>query len=160
MAIASAPKKAPVTPVIVMRGRKTTIGVSVDPMQRDRQLLERAGRRLQRAFALVAMQHDVLDDDDLVVDDEADRRGESAERHEVEALTEELHRDERHHHRHRDDEPGHHRRAPVAEEEPDDESRQDEADDDRVANAADRRHDDVGLVVEQIELDPGRKRSA
>ena len=37
-------------------------------------------------FAAVAMDDDVLDDDDGVVDDETDGRGEAAEGHQVEAL--------------------------------------------------------------------------
>ena len=38
------------------------------------------------AFAGVAMKDDVFDDDDGIVDDEADGGGEAAESHEIEAL--------------------------------------------------------------------------
>ena len=106
--------------------------------ERHRQLLQCACRRLQRSLPAVAVQHDVFDDDDLVVDDEPHGGRQPAERHQVEALAEELHRDERHHHRHRHDEARHERGAPVAEEQPDDERGEEEADDDRVADALDR----------------------
>ena len=138
IAIASALKKVPVTPVIVMSGRNTTIGVSVEPISGTVSSLSALAVACSGPFAAVAVQHDVLDDDDLVVDHQADRRRQPAERHQVEALAEHLHRDERHDHRHRHDEAGHDRRAPVAQEQPDDQPGEEQADDDRVADAGDR----------------------
>ena len=64
MAMARARKKIPVTPVIEINGRNTTIGVSVEPIKRNRQFFEGAADRFEPAFAAVAVQHDVLDDHD------------------------------------------------------------------------------------------------
>ena len=74
IAIASALKNVPVTPVIVISGRKTTIGVSVDPISGTVSSLSALAVAVQGPFAVVAVQDDVFDDDDLVVDDESHRR--------------------------------------------------------------------------------------
>ena len=86
--IASARKNVPVTPVIEISGRNTTIGVIVDPTSGTR--ISSIALRIAspRDSARVAMHHDVLDHDDRVVDDQADRGGQAAERHQVEALAE------------------------------------------------------------------------
>ena len=68
IAIASALKNVPVTPVMVMSGRNTTIGVSVDPISGTVSSFSALAVACERALAAVAVQHDVLDDDDLVVD--------------------------------------------------------------------------------------------
>ena len=121
---ASALKNVPVTPVIEISGRKTTIGVIVDPMSGTRISRDRAADRLGAVLAGVAMHHDVLDDDDRVVDDQADRGGQTAERHQVEALAERAQHDERHRERRRNHQAGDERRAPVAQEQHHDQRRQ------------------------------------
>ena len=89
--IASARKNMPVTPVIEISGRKTTIGVMVEPISGTR--ISRIALRIAsaRALARVAMQHDVLDHDDRVVDDQPHRGRQPAERHQIEALAEYSH---------------------------------------------------------------------
>ena len=86
MVTASARKKLPVTPVTEMSGRKTTTGVMVEPISGTVISRERLAHGLDARLAGVAMQDDVLDDHDGVVDDEADGGGEAAEGHQVEAL--------------------------------------------------------------------------
>ena len=83
---ASARKNVPVTPVIEISGRNTTIGVMVEPTSGTR--ISRIALRIASAAALpgVAVQHDVFDHHDRVVDHQADRGGQAAERHQVEAL--------------------------------------------------------------------------
>ena len=54
--------------------------------ERDGDFLKRFAHSLDARLAVIAVHHDVLDHDDGVVDHQADRRGEPAERHQVEAL--------------------------------------------------------------------------
>ena len=86
---ASARKKVPVTPVMVTRGRNTTIGVTVEPTRGTR--ISRRALRMASARRLpgFAMQDNVLDDDDGVVNHQTDRSGKTAERHQVEAFAHE-----------------------------------------------------------------------
>ena len=106
----------PVTPVMVISGRKTTIGVRVEPISGTR--ISRSALRMAspRLCAGVAVQDDVLDDDDRVVDHQSDGGGQAAERHQVEALAEERMRDERDGHGGGNDQAGNQRSAPVAQE--------------------------------------------
>ena len=87
MVMASARKKLPVTPLTEMSGRNTTTGVMVEPMSGTVISLSALRTALGAGFAIVAMHDDVLDDDDGVVDDEADSCGEPTECHQVEALS-------------------------------------------------------------------------
>ena len=151
--MASARKNVPVTPVIEISGRKTTIGVIVEPISGTR-ISAIALRIASRAIlAGVAVHHDVLDDDDRVVDDQADRGREAAERHQVEALAEQAQRDEGDRQRRGNHQAGDQRRAPVAQEQHHDQRRQHQADDHRVAHAGDRVVDEVRLIVERLQLD-------
>ena len=70
-----------------------------------------------------AMEGDVFDDDDGVVDDEADSGGESAEGHEVEALADGPQHEKCNGDGYRNDEAGDERGGPVAEEEDEDDAR-------------------------------------
>ena len=86
--MARARKNTPVTPVIEISGRKTTIGVIVDPTSGlliSRIALRMASARLWPASRCM---HDVLDHHDGVVDHQADRGRQAAQRHQVEALAE------------------------------------------------------------------------
>ena len=109
-------KNTPVTPVIEISGRNTTIGVSVDPTS-GTVISRRALRTASRAaLARIPVHDDVLDDHDGVVDDEPDRGREPPQRHEVEALAHDAQRNEGQSDRGRNHQPGHQRRAPVAKE--------------------------------------------
>ena len=90
MVMASARKKLPVTPVTAISGRKTTTGVIVEPTRGRVISAERLAYRLHACLAGVAMQHDVFDHHDGVVDHQADGGRQSAERHQVEALADDL----------------------------------------------------------------------
>ena len=87
--IASARKKTPVTPVINISGRKTTIGVIVEPTS-GLLISEMALRIAGPALARIPVHDDVFYHHDGIVDHEPDRRRESAERHQIEALAEML----------------------------------------------------------------------
>ena len=84
--IARARKKVPVTPVMLISGRKTTIGVIVDPSNGTR--ISRSALRIAsaRLCSGVPVQYDVFDHDDGVVDDQPDRRRKAAQGHQIEAL--------------------------------------------------------------------------
>ena len=125
--------------------------------QRHADLGDRAADRVRAALAGVAVHHDVLDDDDRVVDHEADRGREAAERHQVEALAHHAQRDEGDRERRRNHQAGDERRAPVAQEQHHDERRQHEADQHGVAHARDRIVDEVRLVVERLQIDALRQ---
>ena len=89
MVMASARKKLPVTPLTETSGRKTTTGVMVEPISGVVISLQRLAHGFDAVLARVAMQHDVFDHHDGVVDDQADGRGQTAQRHQVEALADE-----------------------------------------------------------------------
>ncbi len=103
------------------------------------------------------MEHDVFDDDDGVVDDEADGCGEAAEGHQVEAGAEGVEEEEGDRDGDRDDQPRDDGRAPVAQEDHDDDGGEDDADEDGVADRGDGFADEFGLVVEGLERDAGRE---
>ena len=69
---------------------------------------------IHAALTSIAMQHDIFDHYDRIIDNEADGRREATERHQVEALTDEPQRQDRHGDRHRNDQAGDERGAPVA----------------------------------------------
>ena len=83
---ASARKNTPVTPVMEISGRNTTMGVIVEPTSGTR--ISRMALRMASArdWPEIAMHHDVLHHHDGVVDHQPDRRGQAAQRHQVEAL--------------------------------------------------------------------------
>ena len=145
--MASARKNVPVTPVIVISGMKTTIGRNGRSDQRNGDLAQRAANRFAAALSGIAMQHDILDDHDGVVDDETDGGGETAERHQVEAFAEEAQDDERDGDGGGDDQSGHERTAPVAQEQHQDDGGQNQTDDDGIAHAPDGIRDNFRLVV-------------
>ncbi len=85
---ASARKKVPVTPVIEINGRNTTIGVMVEPTS---VALESPAvwllNGLAAALARIAVQHDVFHHHDRVVDHQPHSRGQAAQRHQIEAFS-------------------------------------------------------------------------
>ena len=54
--------------------------------ERNGQFLQGAGRGFQRTLPRIPVQHDIFDDDDLVIDHKADGRGEPTQCHQVETL--------------------------------------------------------------------------
>ena len=81
MVIASARKKTPPMPSINASGTKTTTGVSVYPTNGRATSAPARFDGAQRRHAGGDMRGDVLDDDDRIVDDQADGGGDAAERH-------------------------------------------------------------------------------
>ncbi len=120
--------------------------------ERHANLFDRAADRIRAALARVAMQHDILDDDDRIVDHEAHSGSEAAERHEVEALADHPQHDEGDGQRGGDDQSRDERRAPVAEEQHHDERREQQADEYRVADARNRVVDETRLIVERLQV--------
>ena len=123
--------------------------------QRRGDLAERFADGVDARETLVAMDDDVLDYDDRVVDDEANGGGEATESHEVEALSDDPEEEDGDGDGDGNDEAGDERAGPVAEEEEEDDAGEDESDEDRVADAADGLADELGLVVEGREMDAG-----
>ena len=115
-----------------------------------------AGRR-HVVLPLLEVPHDVLPDDDRVVDEEADRERERHERHDVQRHPEEVHDDERGDDRDRERQPGDDGRAPGVEEEEDDQDRQDPADDQGVRHVVDGLLDHDRAVPHELDLDGGRE---
>ncbi len=114
--------------------------------------------RLQPALSGIAVQGDVFDHHDGIIDDQAHGRRESAERHQVEAFVQQLQSDERYQHRSRNHQRRHQRGSPVAKEKHHDERGENQADENGVAYALDGLSYDLRLVVEGLELDAGWKR--
>ncbi len=125
--------------------------------ERRRELPDRALGRFLRRLAEGEMQHDVLHDHDGVVDDHPDGRGEAAEGHQIEAHVEEAEEHDGDQDRDGNDKGRHHGRAPVLEEAQEHGHREGQADEDALRDARNGVPDEDGLVVEDLELDVGRK---
>ena len=106
-----------------------------------------AGRRSASGFARFQAQpaEDVLDVDDGVVHQRADRDREAAERHGVERAAEGGEHEDAHDERQRDGDGGDERRAEVAEEQEQDDEDEDRAVAQRDRDVVDRDLDEVGL---------------
>ncbi len=94
MVMASARKKEPVTPVMEMSGRNTTMGVMVEPISGTVNSRKRPGDGLKAILSGIAVQNNVLKDHDGVVNDQTDGSGEAAKRHQIKTLSERFQRDE------------------------------------------------------------------
>ena len=114
------------------------------------------GRR-HVVLPLLEVPHDVLPDDDRVVDEEPDRERQRHERHDVQRHPEEVHDDERGDDRDRERQPRDDGRAPGVQEEEDDEDRQDRADDQGGRHVVDGLLDHDGAVPHELDLDGRRK---
>ena len=134
-----------------------------DAKQRDRRrrhdFLRAAGDGGQDVFAvLLHVTIDVLDGDRRVVDQNADRERQTAERHHVDGLAEQRQRDQRAQHRQRyrngDDEG----RAPTAEKDEDHEAGQRGRDQSFANDGSDGGFDEARLVADEVEIDAGRER--
>ncbi len=80
---ASARKKVPVTPLIVTSGRKTTMGVIVDPIRGTRISCSAFRMASPRDFIGIAVENNVFYHNDRVINHETDCRGQAAQRHQV-----------------------------------------------------------------------------
>src|SRR4029077_4474638 len=140
------------------QGQEDHDGRDRRPEQGNGDFLQRAMDGLSTTLPGVAVQNDVFDDDDGVVDDQADCGRETTQGHQVEAFAEDLQRNEGHENRYRDDESGDDRGAPVAQEDDEDDRGEDQAEQDGVAHAPDRLPDDDGLIVERAQFDARRQR--
>src|SRR6202011_2766371 len=123
--------------------------------ERGRNLREGATDGFEAGLAGVAVDDDVLDDDDGVIDDQTDGGGEAAQRHEVERLSDDPEEEDGDGDGDGNNQAGDERGAPVAQEEEEDDAGEDEADEDGVADAGDGLADQLGLVVEGLEVDVG-----
>ena len=85
----------------------------------------------------VAVHDDVLNNYDGIVDDQADGCGQTAQRHQVEALADRPKHQNGDSNRHRNHQPSDERRRPVAKEEEENDTGQNEPDEDGVAHAGD-----------------------
>ena len=119
-------------PVMKADGTNTARQHQRDGDQRRADLLHRAIGGLARAQALGHVALDVLDDDDGVVDDDADRQHEAEQRQVVEREAERRHQEERADERHRDGDDGNDGRAPCLQEQHDDEHDEDDRLEDRL----------------------------
>ena len=117
-----------------------------------------AGRGLDSRAAFLAMAHDVLEHHHRIVDQHADSKRDAAERHDVERQVEKVHEHEGADDRNRYREAGDDGRAGVAQEQVQDQDREQAADQRRLAHFADRRRDESGLVIDQLELAAARQR--
>ena len=130
--------------------------------QRPQELVRRLAhaRRSRRLRVLGQPPLHVLDHDDGVVDDQPDRRGHAAQRHDVEALVQQLQHQggDRQHHGH------HHHRdqgdADVAQEHQQHQAGQHHADDDRDRQVLGRAEDQFALVVPGLDRQAGRRGGA
>ena len=104
------------------------------------------------------MTHDVLGDDHGIVDHEPGRDRHRTERHEVERLPEERHREHGDRHRERDRRGADRGDARVAQEDEQDEDGEQGADEHRVAHRAHRVADELGLIVHRAEPHARRQR--
>ena len=132
--------------------------------QRPGDLFGRPPDRLDGGEAGGDVGGDALDDHDGVVDHEADGGGDPAERHQVEAHAEQLHRHQRGQDRDRDDHHGDGRGAErgqpalaALQEADHDGDRQEQPEQDALPHAADRLADQEGLVVEHGHPHVGRQ---
>ncbi len=113
----------------------------------------------QNVFAeLLHVAIDVLDGDRRVVDENADRERETAERHHVDRLAERGERDQRGENRQGDRDRDDEGRAPAAEKDEDHEARQGGRDQAFAGHRCDGRFDEARLIPDESELDPGRQR--
>jgi hypothetical protein len=112
----------------------------------------------QRRLSILDAAMDVLDLDDRIIDHDADREHDREQRQHVDRCAE-----ERHHHEGGDhgDRDRHHRDdggAPVAQEEEDHQDHEADALGERPQHTADRRADELALVVENLAQGAGRER--
>ena len=150
MVTARARKKLPVTWVTETRGRNTMTGVMVEKTSGRLiswiALRTAADPRLSR----FAMHRNVLHHHDRVVDDQPDRRRQTAQGHQVKALAGDAEKENGHRDGDRDDQAGDQRRSPVVEKEEQDDTGEHQADENSVADAENALAHQLRLVVKSL----------
>ena len=112
-------------------------------------------RRVARRHALCDVALDILDDDDRVVDHDADREHEAEQGQRIEREAERAHQRESPYERHRDRDDRDDRRAPRLQEDDDDEDDEDEGLEERLVDLAHGLGDELGRVVDDLVVDAG-----
>ena len=97
-------------------GTNTAVRMSAIAIDRPGHLLHRLDRRFLRLHAVLDVVHHRLDDDDRVVDDDADGEHEAQQREHVDREAEQREEHERADERHRHGQQRNQRRAPVLQE--------------------------------------------
>ena len=100
---------------------------------------------------------DVLYHDNRVVGDEAKRRGDAGERHQIDRLSRNSQREPDDRHSDGDRGYGNQREAPITQEQQQNHGRQDDAEDDRVSSPFHRVGNELGLIVEVAPTDAFRQ---
>ncbi len=117
-------------------------------------LLIAASRGLQTRLDIA---FDVLDDDDCIVDDDADGEHQTEQRKIIECKSEYRHREKRADQRHRDGDDGNDRGAPGLQEQDDHENDEDDRLADRLFDGINRLLDELGRIVDDGVFQARRK---
>ena len=146
----------PMIPPISSSGMNTAISEklidsTVKPISREPLSAASIG-----GIAVLDVPVDVLDDDDRVVDHEADRDRERHQRQVVEAEIEQIHRRERAEQRQRHGDARNQRRPEIAQEQQDHQHDQDDGQRQRELDVRNRGADRRGAVEDGVDLDRGR----
>src|SRR5215207_5040834 len=108
-----------------------------------------------RRHALRDVALDILDDDDRVVDNDADRQDEAEQGQRIEREAERAHHRESAYERHRDRDDRDDRRAPRLQEHDDDDDDEDQRLEQRLVDLAHGLGDELGRVVDDLVVDAG-----
>ena len=117
------------------------------PYERPCDLAKRLLHSDHARLAGIAMENDVFDDDDGVIDDQADGGSQSAEGHKVETFSDDPEKEHGDGDGYRNDQAGNERGTPVSQEQEQDDAGERESDQDSVANAAYAFAYQFGLIV-------------
>ena len=138
-------------------GRKTRDQHQRDGDERAADLVHGLVSGLARRQALAQIALDVLDDDDRVIDDDADREHETEQRQSVERDPHRRHDGERADQRHGDGDDRNDRGAPRLQEQDDDHDDEQHRLEQRPHHGIDRRLDEVGRIVDHRIADARRE---
>ncbi len=128
-----------------------------DRDQRRADFVHRRPRRLQPGEAAGEVSLDILDHDDGVVDDDADRQHQPEQRQVVERIADRQKHREGADQRYRNGDHRNHRRAPALQEDDDDQHDQRNRFQQRVHHGVDRLRDELGRVVDDPVFEPRRE---
>ena len=120
--------------------------------QRNGHFFQRALNCFEAALARVAVQDDVFEHDDRIIDNQTDGGSQTAESHQIEALTREFQDDEGDEQGGGNHEAGNERCAPVTQKEYEDDGREDQTEQYRVTHAGDGFVNDGRLIVEGFDV--------
>jgi hypothetical protein len=118
--------------------------------QRPADLTDGLLHRIHAGVPGLAMDGNVLDHHDGIVDDQPDRRGQAAQGHQVEALARHAEKENGHRYGDRNDQAGDQGRSPIAKKEKQDDARQHQADENRVADTEDAFTHQLRLIVKGL----------